>query len=67
MIYSQYLFACLLKEFDKEFSELEYDIQYDVAIGEYEEFENSDYNNVEKPEYECMVEYIKDKQLNKLG
>lgn len=67
MNYNQYLFASLLKELDKEFSELEYDIQFDVAIAEYEEFENSDYNDVERPEYECIVEYLKDKQLNKLG
>lgn len=61
MDYNQYLFSCLLKLFDKEFEQMEYDIQFDVAIGEYEIFENSNYNDVNRPEYECIVEYLTDK------
>jgi len=61
MDYNQYLFSCLLKLFDKEFEQMEYDIQFDVAIAEYEIFENSKYNDVNRPEYECIVEYLTDK------
>ena len=36
-----YLFSCLLKEFDKDFSEQQYDWQYDVLPSLYNEFETS--------------------------
>jgi hypothetical protein len=65
MDYSQYLFSCLLKLFDSEFEQMEYDIQYDVAISEYEEFENSSYNDENRGEYECIVEYLTDKYKKK--
>lgn len=61
MDYNQYLFSCLMKLFDKEFEQMEYDIQFDVAIAEYEIFENSNYNDGTRPEYECIVEYLTDK------
>lgn len=61
MNYNQYLFSCLMKLFDKEFEQMEYDIQFDVAIAEYEIFENSKYNDVNRPEYECIVDYLNDK------
>ena len=61
MNYNQYLFSCLMKLFDSDFEQMEYDIQFDVAIAEYEEFENSKYNDVNRPEYECIVEYLTDK------
>jgi hypothetical protein len=40
MKYGEYLLSCLLKKYDKEFNELEYDIQFD-AITFYSNFEKS--------------------------
>lgn len=61
MDYNQYLFSCLMKLFDKEFDEMPYDRQFDKAIVEYELFENSKFNDGNKGEYECIVEYLTDK------
>lgn len=65
MDYSQYLFSCLLKLFDSEFEQMEYDIQYAITISEYEKFENSPYNDENRGEYECIVEYLTDKYKKK--
>ena len=65
MSYNQYLFSCLLKLFDSEFEQMEYDIQYDVVFSKYEEFENSSYNDENRDEYECIVEYLTDKYEKK--
>ena len=56
-----YLFSCLLKEFDKDFAEQPYDWQYDVLPSLYKEFETSEYNNVNKSAYECMLNYLNNK------
>ncbi len=61
MDYNQYLFSCLMKLFDSEFEQMEYDIQFDVAIEEYVIFENSKFNDGNKGEYDCIVEYLKHK------
>jgi hypothetical protein len=61
MDYNQYLFSCLMKLFDSEFEQMEYDIQFDVAIEEYVIFENSKFNDGNIGEYECIINYLNDK------
>ena len=62
--YSQYLFSCLLKIYDKEFSELEYDLQFDQLPTLYGEYESSKFDDPLKGEYECILAYLKDKYPN---
>lgn len=38
MNYNVYLFICLLKLYDKEFNELEYDLQFNKAPKLYDDF-----------------------------
>lgn len=59
MNYNVYLFSCLMKLFDKEFEKMEYDLQFEKAIEEYVKFENSTFNDVNKSEYDCIVNYLK--------
>lgn len=64
MNYSEYLFSCLLKLYSKKFKELEYDLQYELGIKEYKDFENSKFNNINKSEYDCIIDYLKNKYYN---
>jgi len=59
MNYNIYLFSCLLKLFDNEFEQLEYDLQYEAAVKGYLKFANSSFNDVNKSEYDCIVNYLK--------
>lgn len=59
MNYNIYLFSCLMKLFDKEFEQMEYDLQYEKAIKEYAKFEDSTFKDVNKSEYDCIVTYLK--------
>jgi hypothetical protein len=61
MNYNYYLFSCLLKEYDKDFEQMEYDLQFKKIPKLYEEFFISDFNDTNKSEYECIVDYLKDK------
>lgn len=62
--YSMYLFSCLLKIYDKEFSELEYDLQFEQLPVLYGEFQSSNFDEPLKGEYECILAYLKDKYPN---
>jgi hypothetical protein len=66
MNHSQYLFSCLLKLFDADFNELEYDIQFDMLFDIYEKYEKSEFNIEELPEYECMINFLKNKHENSI-
>lgn len=61
MNYNVYLFICLLKLYDKEFNELEYDLQFQNAPKLYEDFFRSSFNDTNKGEYDCILAYLKDK------
>lgn len=61
MNYNEYLFSCLLKIFHKEFNELEYDLQFEAIPLLYREFTNSQFDLAFTNEYECMINYLKDK------
>ena len=63
MNYQVYLFSCLLKKYDKEFEEMEYDLQFEEAPFRYADFEKSSFNVSEKGEYDCMVEYLENKYI----
>ena len=59
MNYNEYLFSCLLKIYDKQFAELEYDLQFEEVPLRYSEFTKSQFNIASTGEYECMIEYLK--------
>ena len=59
--YSEYLFSNLLKLYDKEFEEMEYDLQFESIRGLYGEFEKSKSNKDTKGEYDCIIDYLVDK------
>lgn len=61
MDYDMYLFSCLLKLFDKDFDEQPYDYQYDILSEKYTEFEQSNFNDVNKSAYECIINFLKNK------
>ena len=61
MNYNEYLFSCLLKIYDKEFEQMEYDVQYFIIAQRYLTFTESSFNVETKGEYECIVDYLKDK------
>jgi hypothetical protein len=59
MKYGEYLLSCLLKKYDKEFNELEYDIQSMRLL--YSNFEKSIFCVDSLGEYESMLNYLKHK------
>jgi hypothetical protein len=61
MIYSEYLFSCLLKIYDKEFDELSYDLQFEDSKTRYEEFYASKHNDEKKSEYDCIINFLTEK------
>lgn len=57
--YGFYLFSRLsvaMKLVDKE---LEYDLAFETTLSFYKEFVDSEFNDLEYPEYDCIVEFIK--------
>lgn len=60
--YSEFLFLRLVELICpleiNGFNDVEYDIQFDTIKQWYATFEASKYNNVNQPEYECIVEYL---------
>jgi hypothetical protein len=63
MNYSEYLFSCLLKIYDKEFEQMEYDLQFERIAQRYLGFTQSKFDVDTKGEYECMIEYLEDKYI----
>lgn len=64
MGYDEYLFSCLLKEFDEDFATLPYEEQFDNLRRLYKEFEKSPYNEKEQSRYYCMERYLLDRAAN---
>ena len=58
MNYNQYLYSCLLKLYDKNFAELEYDLQFELLPTLYKMFEESPFNDPNIGEYECITNYL---------
>ena len=53
----------LLKIYDKQFAEFEYDLQYEKIAQRYLGFTQSRFNVDTKGVYECMIEYLEDKYI----
>ena len=56
--YSLYLYSNLLKLYDKNFANLEYDLQYSLLPTLYKAFEESEYNTEELSEYDGMINWL---------
>lgn len=56
--YSHYLLSCLMHEIDQTFAEMEYDVRFNFLPWQYAQFEASKFDDEDKPEYECIVEYL---------
>jgi len=56
--YPIYLFSKLWHLQNKRFDDLEYDIAFDMLYDAYKDYEASAFNDDDKPEYECMAEYL---------
>ena len=63
MNYNEYLFSCLLKDYDNEFNQMEYDLQFEEAPLRYADFEKSSFNVNTKGEYECILDYLTNKYI----
>ena len=57
MNYSEFLFTQLLR--DVAGVQVEYDVLWEESDAIYKIYEDSEFNNPNKPEYECMVDFIK--------
>jgi len=60
MTTDQYLFCCLFRTVSQNYDELDYEVQYEVGMKLYPEFEKSKFNNADRPNYESMIEYLID-------
>lgn len=63
MNYSQFLFCMLLGAHNDSFSKLPYDIMYERYKYLYVEYSASEYNDMHTNEYECMENFIKDRDI----
>lgn len=59
-MYSFYLFSCLIKLYDKELNNLEYDVQFERIRYLFADFQLTNFNNKNKGLYECIIEYLED-------
>lgn len=64
MDYSTYLFIRLLELYDNDFANWTYDDQYYGAEELYKQFKDSKFNRNDESEYDCIVEYLKNTNLN---
>ena len=65
MHYNQFLLSILLTEILRPFSELEYDLLWDIVPTIYKDYEDSKWNKQEKSEYDCIVDYIHNEKPSK--
>lgn len=64
MTQEQFQFALVSMEFDEEFMELTYGEKWENTPSMYKEFKKSPYFDPEKDEVVCIINYIKQKNLN---
>lgn len=64
MGYDEYLFSCLLKEYDEDFAAMPYDEQFDHLPKLYKEFVLSPFNEREESLYSCIEKYLLDREAN---
>ena len=65
MDYNFYLFNELLRQFDTELFEKEYDLLFGDVQVLYAEYINSGYAMQEKSEYDCMIDFLNNKYFGK--
>ena len=63
MNYDQYLFSNLWKLRDKNFKNLEYDLQWGLVFVEYDRFIKSKFAKLDTSTSDCMDLYLADKFL----
>ena len=56
MEYSLFLFMMLYQEVNK--LTLEYDLLYQVILKDFKKYNDSQFNDPDKPEYDCMSKYL---------
>jgi hypothetical protein len=66
MAYDEYLFSCLLKEYDEDFANLPYDEQFDNLPRLYKEFEKSPFNDKADSLYACIERYLLSREANQM-
>lgn len=67
MDYTGFLFSHLLREFNISYFELPYNEMYDKHIPLLAEFEKSKFNVDDKGLYECIVDFMEDREVSKLS
>lgn len=58
LTYHQYLFSCLADCVDEEWKHQEYDTRFLILPTRYSWFEQSKFDNEDKTEYDCIVDYL---------
>ena len=61
LTYSEYLFGELLALRNPVYKNMEYDKRFDLIPILYMDFASTPYNFAEKSEYDCILDYLKDK------
>jgi len=61
MTYSEFLFCQLLLLYSQEHKDMPYDLLYEAIPDLYEEFCNSKFNDLINSEYDCILNYLSDK------
>lgn len=64
MTRQEYLFSCILRDYDEDFAMLTCDEQYDNTPRLYKEFEKSPFNEKNQPIEDCVERYLLDRQAN---
>jgi hypothetical protein len=59
--YNIYLFSNLVKLYDDKFANEPYDIQFELLELMYNDFFNSKFNSDSLGEYQCIINYLKNK------
>ena len=60
----EYLFNCILKEYDEDFAMMSCEEQYDNTPRLYKDFEKSAFNEKDQPLEDCIERYLLDCQAN---
>ncbi len=58
MNYHQYLFSCLFKECSENYNQMEFDIQYEIAVHLHADYVKSEFNKPDLAVQDCMLDYI---------
>lgn len=66
MDYQSFLFSCLLRAVNKTYDKLPYDLMFKEHLGLLEEFLESDYNDKNRSEHDCMYDFLKDTDVESI-